>query len=435
MGCACSSTSKEAKRQDRLEYVEAAKALSVAMASGDASVHDVHMDMTRPITDYYINSSHNTYLNGDQLTSSSTPLAVSRALQLGIRVVELDCYDDSASTVCVTHGGTLTSKAAFSDMVAAVKKSAFVASSYPVILTLENHCKAKGQDFIAETLRAQLGDALHVPTAGEAFSPAALEGKVVIRDKRREEGPDVKAYAAREEAGVSPTKSKQHRKSSKGELDETFSGLDRSAKDLVALGQKLAADDSGGKSEAVALGSGLAALIGVRNVKTKYDAAAAAFEPAAGGESGVDSTSWSESKVKTLAKGDNGPAAAAAIATWCDRGLARVYPAGHRVDSSNYDPSPCWAAGCQLVALNCQPTADDDALYLNHGKFLANGRCGYVLKPEYLRGANAAAFARGAVAQTLPARAALSVTVVGARGWTGGWGREKARRPGPRIPR
>ena len=137
---------------------------------------------------------------------------------------------------------------------------------YPVILTLENHCKAKGQDFIAETLRAQLGDALHVPTAGEAFSPAALEGKVVIRDKRREEGPDVKAYAAREEAGVSPTKSKQHRKSSKGELDETFSGLDRSAKDLVALGQKLAADDSGGKSEAVALGSGLAALIGVRNV-------------------------------------------------------------------------------------------------------------------------------------------------------------------------
>ena len=43
------------------------------------------------------------------------------------------------------------------------------------------------------------------------------------------------------------------------------------------------------------------------------------------------------------------------------------------MDSSNYDPSPAWALGCQLVALNAQPTEDDDGLYANHGKFLANG--------------------------------------------------------------
>lgn len=34
--------------------------------------------------------------------------------------------------------------------------------------------------------------------------------------------------------------------------------------------------------------------------------------------------------------------------------LSRVYPRGRRVDSSNYDPSPFWNCGVQMVALNYQ---------------------------------------------------------------------------------
>jgi hypothetical protein len=33
---------------------------------------------------------------------------------------------------------------------------------------------------------------------------------------------------------------------------------------------------------------------------------------------------------------------------YTERQLARVYPAGHRVDSSNYNPIPAYAAGCQV---------------------------------------------------------------------------------------
>jgi hypothetical protein len=34
--------------------------------------------------------------------------------------------------------------------------------------------------------------------------------------------------------------------------------------------------------------------------------------------------------------------------------FSRIFPKGSRVTSSNYDPTPAWLAGCQLVALNYQ---------------------------------------------------------------------------------
>ena len=95
------------------------------------------------------------------------------------------------------------------------------------------------------------------------------------------------------------------------------------------------------------------------------------------------------------------------------RQLSRIYPAGGRVDSSNYNPQQAWNAGCQigtnsflhvwqpyknrrvlqlfiiyyffhiLVALNYQ--TDSEPMHLNQGKFRTNGRAGYLLKPKILR--------------------------------------------------
>jgi hypothetical protein len=62
--------------------------------------------------------------------------------------------------------------------------------------------------------------------------------------------------------------------------------------------------------------------------------------------------------------------------------MSRTYPAGSRVDSSNYLPILPWSVGCQLVALNFQ--TNDAALRLNDGRFRENGGCGYVLKPSQL---------------------------------------------------
>ena len=63
--------------------------------------------------------------------------------------------------------------------------------------------------------------------------------------------------------------------------------------------------------------------------------------------------------------------------------ILRTYPAGLRFTSSNYSPLPFWAAGVQLVSLNWQTC--DLGMELNAAMFQRNGRCGYVLKPEFLR--------------------------------------------------
>lgn len=62
--------------------------------------------------------------------------------------------------------------------------------------------------------------------------------------------------------------------------------------------------------------------------------------------------------------------------------LMRTYPAGIRIDSSNFNPVSFWAFGVQMVALNYQ--TEDAALHVNAAMFEQNGRCGYVRKPAVM---------------------------------------------------
>jgi hypothetical protein len=60
------------------------------------------------------------------------------------------------------------------------------------------------------------------------------------------------------------------------------------------------------------------------------------------------------------------------------RFLMRTYPSGLRIGSSNIDPSVFWRKGIQICALNWQNW--DEGMMLNEGMFA--GTNGYVLKPE-----------------------------------------------------
>lgn len=89
-------------------------------------------------------------------------------------------------------------------------------------------------------------------------------------------------------------------------------------------------------------------------------------------------SSFVENKVMHLAQ-SHGPD----FVKYNCRQLSRTYPAGGRVDSSNYNPQHAWNVGCQIVALNYQ--TDGEMLHLCTGRFRQNGRAGYNLKPEVLR--------------------------------------------------
>jgi len=356
-----------------------------------SSVEKTTQDMTRPLSEYYVSSSHNTYLVGGQWKGDSTVEGYVRALLQGARSVEIDCWKGPGNEPQVTHGRTLTSKVPFRDVVVAIERYAFVASPFPLILSLEVHNDIAQQDALATILREILGDKLLSAPLDRSQdvlqslpSPSELRGKVLVKAKNLlvpeavapagEEGTDGIPFIVAERR--SDTYTTDTTESESDHLLQGARGLVRSV--TKRKGERPSEGDIKGQPSKVLMSPLLASLliytIGVKhrgiNKKEHY---AAEHMISLSERSGIKYLK-SDVNCEDLIKHNR-------------THLTRVYPSMSSYKrlslSANFLPSLFWCMGCQLVAINWQTL--DVGFEMNQAMFSRNGGCGYVLKPEALR--------------------------------------------------
>ncbi|TQB74697.1 Phospholipase C [Monascus purpureus] len=395
--------------QDTQMRLDAFSSFLASAYNGVYSSHPPRSRFDRPLNEYFISSSHNTYLLGRQVAGASSTEAYVTALQQGCRCVEIDCWDGADGRPIVSHGRTMTSSVLFADCISVINRCAFTSSDFPLILSLEVHCNPEQQFAMVKIMKDTFKDQLVLePLLASNIlpSPEELKGRILVKVKTCDEGEDLQRRATSPEiiAGrkrsssspfMRPTQSETHVPASLpslssppsfGTQDAIGPLLARQKRSPTSASLSSATDDSDG------------ALMSSVKLERKRRQKSKITKPLSDlgvytrgykwrGFSSPESKrfnhvySFAERSFEGICRdSDNKAQLEIHNRTY----LTRVYPSGFRLRSSNFDPNKFWRRGVQMVALNWQTY--DIGMQLNQAMFAAGSdRTGYVLKPDSLR--------------------------------------------------
>ncbi|KAL6693931.1 putative phospholipase C [Trichoderma pleuroticola] len=333
------------------------------------------VDPRYPLPEYFVSSSHNTYLLANQLYGKSSVSAYETALTTGSRCVEIDAWDDpdNEDEPKVTHGYTLVSHIPFRSVCETIRDvydreqaaGSFTAGqagdpASPILLSLENHCGPRGQLRLVHIMKQVFGHRLiSEPVRRKGTREQQGSGEHVTLDDL---GPKISVIV------------EFHLP------DEASDSGDSSDDQTDDEGERLARRAYKDKKQAASSSSTLIvpelAELGVyaQSVKPKDNSW---YDP---GQL-VNGPHHHLINVSESGLSSHLPQHAVPIAHHNARHLMRVFPKGTRISSSNLHPVKFWGIGAQICALNWQTFSTSNQL----NDALFNGSAGYVLKPAALR--------------------------------------------------
>lgn len=365
------------------------------------SIKTTETRLDRPLNEYFISSSHNTYLLGRQVAGNSSIEAYVRALQRACRCVEIDCWDGQDGRPMVLHGRTMTSSIPFLDCISIIGKHAFEESPYPLILSLEVHCNAEQQQVMVDIMINEFGERLvrepYMINATILPSPEDLRHRILVKVKAGGDpiGNSPPPAGRRERAFSSPFTRPQNLDNSNipnGPILSSQSPKSPSERSSMRVGSMATTSVSCTTDDSDAAQSIPTAPKQPRKRKSKIIKSLGDLGVYARGVKFNDFSSpesktynhifsFGERKFEALCRDQAGKTQ---LEKHNMQFLVRIYPSGMRLKSTNPDPLLFWRRGAQMVALNWQTY--DLGMQLNDAMFACGtDRFGYVLKPKELR--------------------------------------------------